>query len=107
MDKVEMGARIKEARIKCNLTQEQLADKVDKGATYISDIERGAKSPSLSLFIKIINALDISSDYILRGEIEAGKKYVYDDITIKLESLTPQQRLGIIDLIDAYIKNLK
>lgn len=107
MDKVEMGSRIKEARIKCNLTQEQLAEKVDKGTTYISDIERGAKSPSLGLFIKIINILNVSSDYILRGEIEAGKKYVYDDITNKLENLTPQQRLGIIDLIDTYIKNIK
>lgn len=107
MDKFEMGARIKEARIKSNLTQEQLAEKVNKGPTYISDIERGAKSPSLSLFIEIVNALNISSDYILRGEVETGKKYVYDDITLKLDNLTPKQRLGVVDLIDAYIKNLK
>ncbi len=107
MNRVEMGARIKETRLKSNLTQEQLAEKLQKGTSYISDIERGAKSPSLSLFIKMVNVLNISSDYILRGDVEAGKQHIYDDITKKLENLTPKQRLGVIDLIDAYIKNFK
>ena len=106
MDKVAIGSRLREARNKVKLTQEQLAEKVDIGTTYISDIERGAKFPSLSLFIKIVDALGVSSDYILRGEIEAGKNCVYDDITRKLDGLTPKQRLGVADLIDAYIKNL-
>lgn len=106
MDKVAIGSRLREARNIAKLTQEQLAEKVGIGTTYISDIERGAKFPSLSLFIKIVDALGVSSDFILRGEIEAGKNFVYDDITRKLDGLTPKQRLGIADLIDAYIKNL-
>ena len=106
MDKVAIGSRLREARNMVKLTQEQLAEKVGIGTTYISDIERGAKFPSLSLFIKIVDALRVSSDFILRGEIEAGKNCVYDDITRKLDGLTPKQRLGVADLIDAYIKNL-
>lgn len=106
MDKVAIGSRLREARNMVKLTQEQLAEKVGIGTTYISDIERGAKFPSLSLFIKIVDALGVSSDFILRGEIEAGKNCVYDDLTRKLDGLTPKQRLGVADLIDAYIKNL-
>lgn len=106
MDKVAIGSRLREARNMTKLTQEQLAEKLGIGTTYISDIERGAKFPSLSLFIKIVDALGASSDFILRGEIEAGKNCVYDDITRKLDGLTPKQRLGVADLIDAYIKNL-
>lgn len=106
MDKVAIGSRLREARNMVKLTQEQLAEKVGIGTTYISDIERGAKFPSLSLFIKIVDALGVSSDFILRGEIEAGKNCVYDDITKKLDGLTPKQRLGVAELIDAYIKNL-
>ena len=107
MDKAAIGTRIREARGQSGMTQEQLAEKTGVNTTYISDIERGAKFPSLSLFIKIVDALCVSSDYILRGEIEAGKNCVYDDITKKLEKLTPKQRLGVADLIDAYIKNLE
>ena len=106
MKRAAIGARLREARNQRKLTQEQLAEMLDIGTTYISDIERGAKFPSLSLFIKIVDALGVSSDYILRGEIEAGKNCVYDDITKKLDGLTPKQRLGVADLIDAYIKNL-
>ena len=106
MNKVAIGSRLREARSMVKLTQEQLAEKVGIGTTYISDIERGAKFPSLSLFIRIVDALGVSSDFILRGEIEAGKSCVYDDITKKLDGLTPKQRLGVAELIDAYIKNL-
>ena len=106
MKKAAIGARLREARNQRKLTQEQLAEMLDIGTTYISDIERGAKFPSLSLFIKIVDALGVSSDYILRGEIEAGKNCIYDEITKKLDGLTPKQRLGVADLIDAYIKNL-
>lgn len=106
MDRAAIGARIKEARGIREMTQEQLAEKTGVNTTYISDIERGAKSPSFSLFIKIVDALNVSSDFILRGEIEAGKYCVYNDITKKLENLTPKQRLGAEDLIDVYIKNL-
>ena len=106
MDKVAIGSRLREARNLAKLTQEQLAEKVDIGTTYLSDIERGAKFPSFSLFIKIVNALGVSSDYILRGELEAGKNFVYDDITKRLDGLTPKQRLAVAELIDAYIKNL-
>ena len=106
MDKVAIGSRLREARNMVKLTQEQLAEKVGIGTTYISDIERGAQFPSLSLFIKLVDALGVSSDFILRGEIEAGKSCVYDDITKKLDGLTPKQRLGVAELIDAYIKNL-
>ena len=106
MNKAEIGAHIREARLSQKLTQEQLADKLGIGTTYISDIERGAKSPSFSLFINIINVLNVSADFILRGEIESGKRFVYDDIGAKLDKLNPKQRLAVSELIDLYIKNL-
>lgn len=107
MDKAAIGARIKEARVTKGITQEQLAEKTGVNTTYVSDIERGAKFPSLSLFIKIVDELGVSSDYILCGEIEAGKNCVYDDITKKLEKLTPKQRLSVLEIIETLIKNFE
>lgn len=103
MDKAAIGARLKEARNHCNLTQEQLAQKVHKTVTYISDIERGAKTPSLNLFIQMVDVLNISPDYILCGELEAGKQYICYEITKKLNQITAQQRLAVEKLIDIYI----
>ncbi len=106
VDKVELGKRLREARIKKGLTQLALAEKADIGDYYLGEIERGIKLPSMNLFIKLIEALDISADYVLRGELTSGKEYVYDELTKKLENLTPQQRNAASEILDAYIRTL-
>lgn len=106
MDKVELGKKILEARKKMGYTQESLAEKADIGVMYLGEIERGVKMPSLKIFTKIIVALEISADYVLRDELPSGKEYIFDEITKKLEDLTPKQRKTAVDILDAYINNL-
>ena len=106
MDKVELGMKLREARNKAGFTQEQLAEKADIGVMYLGEIERGVKMPSMKIFIKLIEALDISADYILRNELPSGKEYVLDEITEKLAGLTTKQREVAVDILDAFIKNL-
>ena len=106
MEKAALGNRLKDARIRKGYTQQVLAEKIDIADMYLSEIERGVKTPSLNIFIKIVKELDVSADFILRDEIPSGKDYVYDEITKKLDGLTPKQRKAVSDLIDAYIKNV-
>lgn len=106
MEKVALGQRIREARQAKGYTRQILAEKVGTGEVYLGEIERGLKMPSLNSFIKIIEALEVSADYILRDELTSGKEYVYDEITQKLQSLTPKQRKTAADILDAYIMNL-
>ena len=106
MDKVSMGNKIKEARAIKGFTQQELSRAADINEMYLSEIERGLKMPSMNVFIKIIVALDISADYVLRDVTPAGKAHVYDELTRKLDGLTPQQRKTASDILDAYIKNL-
>jgi transcriptional regulator with XRE-family HTH domain len=107
MDKAALGKRIREARKQKRLTQQVLAEKADVCVMYIGEIERGIKMPSMNSFINIIEALGVSADYVLRGEVSSGKEYIYDEITQKLRSLTPGQRKTAADILDAYIKNLE
>lgn len=106
MDKADLGKKLREARLKKGYTQQVLAEKADVAEMYISQLERGLKMPSMNLFIKLITALDISSDYILRDEIPSGKEYVYDEFTQKLDTLTPKQRQAAMEILDAYIRTL-
>ena len=106
MDKADPGKKLREARLKKGYTQQVLAEKADVAEMYISQLERGLKMPSMNLFIKLITALDISSDYILRDEIPSGKEYVYDEFTQKLDTLTPKQRRAAMEILDAYIRTL-
>lgn len=106
MNKLTMGDRIKDARKKMGLTQEQLAERIDVSLTYISSIERGLKMPSMQLFIKLIETLDVSADYLLQDEAPMRRAYSDSRIESKLKNLTPRQRAGLDALIDTYIEYL-
>lgn len=106
MEKVALGRRIRESRISKGYTQQELADRAEIGVVYISEIERGVKMPSLNSFVKIIDALDVSADYVLRDELPSGKEYVCTEITEKLLVLTPGQRKAASDILNAYLRNL-
>lgn len=106
MDKVELGKRLREARVQKGYTQEQLSEIAEIGIMYLGEIERGVKMPSMKIFCKIVEALDISADYVLRYEITSGKNFVDNELSKKLEGLTPKQKKTINDLVDAYIANL-
>ena len=92
MEKTALGKRIREARNKKGYTQQTLAKEAGIGLMYLGEIKRGVKMPSLSIFIKIVEALDISADYILRDELTSGEQYIFDELTSKLMPLSPKQR---------------
>lgn len=106
MEKVALGKKLREARTNRGYTQQALAEKADIGVMYLGEIERGIKMPSMNIFIKLIEALDISADYVLRDELSSGREYIYDEITKKLQNLTPRQRKTAVDILDAYLRNL-
>lgn len=106
MDKSALGKKLRDIRKKKGYTQHALAEIADIGNVYLGEIERGLKMPSLNIFIKLVEALDVSADYILRDELTSGKEYIYDEITQKLKNLTPIQRKTAVDILDAYLRNL-
>ena len=60
MDKVAIGSRLREARNIAKLTQEQLAEKVGIGTTYISDIEP-IQLLSNNSFLNVFSTLFLNS----------------------------------------------
>ena len=107
MEGIALGKRIREARLKKKLTQEQLAEKAEIGVYYLGEIERGVKAPSLKVFIAIADALGVSTDSLLRDTLEMGSVFVNNEITSKLDTLTPKQRASAVEILEAYIKALQ
>lgn len=106
MDSERLGQRIREARIEKKYTQQKLAERAGIGQMYLGEIERGVKMPSLKLFVKLVEALDISADYILRDDLPSGEHYVYDEMTEMLKDLSPKQRKVALEILKAYIQNI-
>lgn len=106
MNKDLLSTRIKAARIEKGYTQSELARLAGISNVYLGEIERGMKMPSLNSFTKIVQALGVSADDILRDELPSGDRYIYDELTIKLKDLTPQQRKTAVDILDGYLRNI-
>lgn len=63
-----IGTRIKEMRKKNKLTLVQMQEKTGISNGNLSEIERGIKLPALPSFIKLIQVLNCSADFLLFGE---------------------------------------
>ena len=102
--KTLLGQRIREQRRKKGWTMDKLAEKADLSVNY--DLERGVKTPSLDAFIRIVEALDVPADVLIR-DTAAPASYVADDeLNRKLSRLTPGQKKAATDILNAYIDNI-
>lgn len=63
--KKRFGERVRKLREQRGLTQEQLADKAGMHFTYVGQIERGVRNPSLVNIEKLARALNVSGGDIL------------------------------------------
>ena len=68
---MEIGVKIRELRLKNQLTQEELADRCDLTKGYISQLENDANSPSITTLKDILDCLGCSLTDFFADEREA------------------------------------
>ena len=75
-----VGSRIKEERMKRKMSQQQLGDLLGVTKVSICGYENGTRTPTMETFLKIVEVLDITPDYLLGRDInvicEEEEKYV-------------------------------
>ena len=69
MDYKRLGKRIREERLRLNLTQAQLAEDIDISDTYMGAIERGERSLTLDTLVRLVNRLGVTIDYMLSDSV--------------------------------------
>jgi transcriptional regulator with XRE-family HTH domain len=65
--RVELGAGIKEWRIRKRMTQEALADAADVNVNSLGRVERGEANPTLEVLWKIATKLKVSVAQLFLG----------------------------------------
>ena len=75
-----IGKKIKLARAKAEITQEQLAEKLSLSPRYISQLERGIAFGSATTIINVCKVLNISSDFLFHDLIN-NTSPILDNIT--------------------------
>ncbi len=92
-----LGEQIRRARKAKGYTLEQLAEILDVSTTFIGQIERAKGVPSLETLVKIANALEVSADSLLFGELneKAGDAHFLKRISELTEDFSQKER-GIL-----------
>ena len=63
-----MGSILKDARLKANLTQDEVAERIGITTRYLMAIENEGKCPALDVWFRLIRTLHISADSIVYPE---------------------------------------
>lgn len=100
----QIGSRILKRRKQLHLTQEELAERSGITPQTVSSAELGKKALRPENIIKLCNALDISTDYLLQGTVNQQDS---SSLMIKMSVLTPVQYRHLEDIINSYIAALK
>jgi transcriptional regulator with XRE-family HTH domain len=61
------GEELKRARASVGISQEDLADRADVHASYVSQLERGIKSPTLGVMLRLAGALGLPAGEMVRA----------------------------------------
>lgn len=96
----QMGKRIYSRRKQLRLNQQQLAERANLTPQTISSAELGQKALRPENIIKICSALDISTDYLLLGKINASDSPL---LMNRISELSPAQYHYLEDIINSYI----
>ena len=75
MDQIKIGRFIAERRKKMNLTQMQLAEKLNITDRAVSKWERGKSLPDASIMLELCNTLEITVNDLLSGEVVTMDNY--------------------------------
>jgi transcriptional regulator with XRE-family HTH domain len=67
---IAFGKVLRKYRLQQNLSQEKLAELANLDRTYISQIERGLKSPSIKTLLALAQALQVDA-HLLVADLES------------------------------------
>ena len=87
-----IGSRLKQARIKAGLTQQELAEKTNLSIAFISRIERGSSHINLKRLSEFCSILDVSEGYILNGVADSDENYLYNEFNDILKKCSPEKQ---------------
>lgn len=98
LDYSVIGSRIKQARLAKNMTQEDLADKIDVSVAFLSRVERGNSHINLKRLNQLCGLLDVSEGYLLNGASSSSENYLDKEFSDLFKNVSPAKQRLIYDI---------
>ena len=98
VDYPAIARRVKEARRRAGLTQEQLAEQIDISANAVAKLENNLMNASLQTLVNIANALQLDMNDLLGVRARGGERDPF--LEGLLADLSPKDRYFLIYVIN-------
>lgn len=107
MDYDKLGMRIREARNKIEMSQQELAFETEYSVQHISHVEKARTKLSVEFLVKAANALHVTTDQLLCDSLEYSGAIYQGEIMGALEDCSNQELKIIRQLVLDTKKNLR
>lgn len=85
---MSIGSRLKEARLRCGMKQEELARAVGVTKGAVGNYETGVSSPKESVLIKLMEVLGVDANYLYQDYVDFP-----EGVANRLDLSTEEQHL--------------
>jgi len=110
---IMVGQKIRELRVKRSLTIEELAFRANLHPSYLGDLERGKRNPSLRNIARIADALNIDISGIFQNKKDIyisnrqnEKGFIGERIGLYLHKISKSQNAANMKLILKIVKDI-
>jgi len=107
MEKKQLGKKINLARKDLGITSEKLSEACHINATYLRQIESGAKMPSLPVFISLCKELRASPSYLLSAYLPNPEIKEMDAMWELWQTASPKQIKMISSMIRSALDSVE
>lgn len=102
IDYAALGHRIRAARKRKGLTQQQLAELAGIEPNHLSHIERGLSLGSVQSLVNIALSLEVALDSLLADSLPEERSFYLGAISDELKSCSPQE-LRVVEGVIPYV----
>ena len=99
-----IGKNIRSIRLSKGITQEAMAEKLNKSINFVSLLEKGSSGASLQTLVNICNILEVDANCIFNGlltyNIKEKDRYIIDNIS----AFSDKDKKIITDLINYIVE---
>jgi transcriptional regulator with XRE-family HTH domain len=93
------ASRLKECRIKKQLTMKELGQALNMAQSTISGYENGTRKPDLDNLARLADYFNVSTDYLV-GRLDSNDSFI-----LHSDQLTSDEKLFLADCLQLYRKH--
>lgn len=102
--RIQIGQNIRQRRLECHMTQDELASAIGYSHEHCVQVENGYKGLSIKSLQQMANALNVSTDYLINGCTQRAE---HENIMRLLDSLPAEQLQRIEKVVELFVETWK